>query len=91
MLFFCDVWGATRQWLTSMRSAFVLLADVNLRIWEPKAWLMKTKDAEDDVVTLTRHQADFDICVWLHVHTFRPPMANVHVGRTKTPRRFGLV
>ena len=50
----------------------MFLADMNLRIWKAKAGLLKKKDAEGKVVTLTKEQADLDIYVCIHVHNFRP-------------------
>ena len=60
VVFVCDVWGTSKQWLTNMGFATVLLADINFRIWDPDEGLMSTKDAEGTVATLTKEQADLD-------------------------------
>ena len=42
-VFACDVWRASQQWLTKMGLASLILGDMNLRVWDVKAGVIKTK------------------------------------------------
>ena len=61
-VFACDVWHASQRWLSSMGMP-VILADMNLRIWDVRAGLIKTKDMHGKSVTITREEADLDVYV----------------------------
>ena len=79
------------MWLTSIGVVSLAFAGINLRIWEPKAGLMKTKDAEGKVVTRAIEQADLDIYVCGFMCAPFAPTVTVPIARPMAPRRFSLL
>ena len=63
VVFACDVWGASQQWLAKMGASSVILGDMNLRIWDVKAGKITTRDYQGKPVRISKEQADLDIYV----------------------------
>ena len=63
IVFACDVWAGSQRWLLQMGIAPLLLSDMNVRVWDANAGVIKTKDHQGKVVKISREQADLDIYV----------------------------
>ena len=63
VVFACDVCAACQKWLTKMGVSSLVLGDMNIRVWDVKAGVIKTKDHQHKPVTISREHADLDIYV----------------------------
>ena len=85
-VFACDVWRGSQQWLAKMGISSLILGDMNIRVWDVKAGVIKTKDHQGKPVTISKVQADLDIyvCGFMCTPFISWPKTKDHRGKRVT-------